>query len=84
MNILLIFLLAQTMSTPTKKATCTLDNKSYILVHKDGSYEERDDWYVECTVTVDGKVVSREKPPLAHPAEFPEAAAVAREFVKKK
>lgn len=84
MNILIILLLAQTKAIPMKKSNCILSNQPYILMHKDGSSEEREDWFVDCTVTIEDKVVSKVRLNLAHPTEFPEAAAAAREFVKKK
>jgi hypothetical protein len=81
MNLLVLVLLAQ-LST-TKRATCTLENHTQILVHSNGASEEIDDWYVRCKVTIGDKVKSDENLPLAHPTEFPEAAAAARDFVKK-
>jgi len=81
MNLLVLVLLAQ-LST-AKHATCTLDNHTYILAHKDGSTEEKDDWVITCKIIVGDKIQSQQQLPLARPTEFPDAAAAAREFVRK-
>ena len=81
MNLLVLVLLAQ-LNAQSKRATCTIENHSYILVHNNGA-EEKDDWYVRCKIIIGDKVKSEENLPLAHPTEFPDAAAAARDFVKK-
>ena len=83
MNLLVLVLLAQLNKPATKRATCTLDNHTYILAHKDGTSEEKDDWVVTCKIVVGDKIQSEQRLPLAHPTEFADAAAAAREFVKK-
>lgn len=86
MNVLLIFLLAQTRAaTPVKKVSCTMTNHSYTLVTKKGDKwvnEDRDDWWIHCKVSVGDKIKLEQDLPIAHPTELRDAVAAVDEFRK--
>ncbi len=75
-------------AAPPVHVACTATNFPIVFIHKnkDGTAteEEKEDWRVRCSITVDGKKIYDEALEIPHPTEYREAMDEIQEFRKTK
>lgn len=69
-------------SQPKSKVSCVARNQQVVEVEHDKTVE-KDDWIVDCTITVDEHVIWTKPLTLAHPATFRDAMDAIDEFRSK-